>query len=118
MDRNIQFIFIVTILIYLGIIVHLLKNKKLNLKYTLLWILSGIILLIITLFPGMMFAISNIMSIKTPINSAFILAGMFVIIILITMTSIVSELNGKIRNLIQEVAILEKKIREIEKDNN
>ena len=63
-----------------------------------------------------MYWISNIIGIKTPINSALILGCMFIILILITITSIVSSLNKNLRMLIQEVALLEKRVRELEKN--
>ena len=118
MDTKIQIIFIITIIIYLSIIIQLLRKNKLNLKYTLLWIICAFSLLLVTLFPKTIVYISDFLGIKTPINSAFIIAGMFIVMILITITSIVSKLNSSIRVLIQEVAILEKRIRDIEKNNN
>lgn len=119
MESKVQIFFVIVVVAYLIFITHLLKKKKLNLKYTLLWLIAGIILLIVTIFPNLMYSISNILGIKTPINSALILASMFIIVILIAVTSIVSGLNNNLRILTQEVALLEKKIRELsQKDDN
>ena len=118
MESKVQIFFIIVVVAYLIFIIHLLKKKKLNLKYTLLWLIAGIVLLIVTIFPDLMYSISNILGIKTPINSALILASMFIIVILITITSIVSGLNNNLRVLTQEVALLEKKIRELSQKND
>jgi hypothetical protein len=42
---------------------------------------------------------------------------MFVVLILIVLTSIVSGLNQKTRILAQKIGLLEKQIRELSKDN-
>ena len=100
MSLSIQIFFIIAVLLYLCLIISLLKKKKLSLRYSLLWLVLGGLLLIITIFPKIMYLISNLIGIKTPINSALIIAGMFVIIILIAITSIVSKLNNTVRNLL------------------
>ncbi len=81
--------------------------------FNTLSIIASIVLLIVTIFPDIMYVISNQVGIETPINSALVLAGVFVIIILITITSIVSQLNRTVRVLVQEVALLEKRIRDV-----
>lgn len=117
MDSRLQIFFIAAIIIYLIVIIQLLKKKKLNLKYTLLWLGASFVLLVVTIFPGAVYTISKIIGIQTPINSALVLACMFVLMILITLTVIVSGLNQKVRTLTQKIALLEKRIRDIEKDD-
>lgn len=117
MNFKIQIFFILVVLVFLLFIIHLLKTKKLNLKYTLLWILATVILLVVSIFPQIMYSIADLVGIETPINVALILAGIFVILILISITSIVSELNKKLRSLVQEIALLKKQIKELKSDN-
>jgi len=112
-DSKLQAFFIIAIIGYLVVIVQLLKKKKLNLKYTLLWLIAAIVLLIATIFPRTVYFISTLIGIDTPINSALILAGIFVIIILITLTSIVSSLNQTVRSLTQKLGLLDKQVREL-----
>lgn len=120
MDSKLQIFFIIAVVVYLIAIIHLLKRGKLNLKYTILWLVAAFVLLIATIFPNLMYLLSSIVGIETPINSAIVLASMFMVIILITLTSIVSSLNQTLRSLVQKVALLEKELREIaneEKDD-
>lgn len=118
MSLNIQIFFIIAVMIYLIIIIDLLRKKKLNLRYSLLWLICGSLLLVITVFPKIMYLISDFIGIKTPINTALIIAGMFIVMILITITSIVSKLNNTTRVLTQELALLKKKIEDIYEDEN
>lgn len=48
-------------------------------------------------------------------NGLFIIAIGFIIMILLSLTSIASRQNRKIRTLTQELAILDKRVRELEK---
>ena len=52
MNLKITVFFVVVIVMYLAFIIHLLKKKKLELKYTLLWLIASFVLLIITVFPS------------------------------------------------------------------
>ena len=49
-------------------------------------------------------------------NGLFIMAFAFVIIIMMSLTSIVSKQANKIKLLIQELSIMEKRIRDLEKN--
>ena len=116
MERRIQIFFILAVVIFLMFIIHLLRTKKLNIRYTLIWLFLIAILLIVSIFPSIVYFITDFIGIKTPINSALIIAGIFVIIIIISITSIVSELNKKIRILVQELAIVKKELRDLKEE--
>ena len=106
---------IVAVLCYFFLILFFLKKKALSLKYTLLWILAGIILGIMVLFPNLLSIITHFLGFESNMNGLFILAFAFVAMILMSLTSIVSKQAEKIKTLIQQQAILEKRIRELER---
>lgn len=109
---------IIAIVAYFVIILWLLKDKKLSLKYTLLWILAGTVMAILVIFPSLLTWLSNLVGIQSSMNGLFIFCIAFVIMILMSITSIVTRLNRKVRVLSQEIAILEKRIRELEEKHN
>lgn len=115
MNLNLRLFLVICILVYLGIIINLLRKKKLNLKYTLIWLFSGIIMLIVSIFPQIINFLSSVIGIVDVTNAVFILEGMFVLVILLSLTSIVSHFNDRNRELIQKVALLEKRVRELER---
>ena len=55
------------------------------------------------------------MGIELPINGLFTIGIGFIIMILMSLTAIVSGQKKEIRILIQKMALLEKRIRELEK---
>ena len=106
---------IIGMLIYFAIIFKMLKDKSLTLKYTLVWIFSGVVMGIFVIFPELLASIIVIVGIQSNMNGLFLFGIAFIMMILMSLTAIVSRQNKKIRTLIQDNAILEKRIRDLEK---
>ncbi len=116
MTDKLRILLIIAVLCYFVVILKLLKDKALSLKYTLLWLLSGAVLGLMVLFPGTLAHIIHWFGIYSEMNGLIFLCIGFLIIICIALTSIVTRQNKKIRVLIQEVAIMEKRLREVENE--
>lgn len=102
------------VITYFIVICILLKNKVLSLKYVLLWLLAGLMMAILVVFPETLVWLNSLLGIQSVMNGLFIWALGFVICILLSLTSIVSRQNSKIRQLIQLTSRLEARIRELE----
>ncbi len=109
-----QMTILVGILFYFAAIFYLLKKKALTLKYTLMWIFSGIIMAIIAVFPILLKKLSILVGISTPSNALFAVILFVILLILMSLTSIISGLNEKNVKLTQSVGLLEKRVRELE----
>ena len=66
------------------------------------------------IFPKLLSLLTKMLGIESTMNGLYVLCIGFIIIILMALTSIVSRQSIKIRALIQENAMLEKRMREIE----
>ena len=64
--------------------------------------------------PELLVFIIHVFGIQDNMNGLFIFAIGFIIMILLSLTSIASRQNRKIRTLTQEMSILDKKVRELE----
>lgn len=111
---TLRIVLICAIIVYFLIILILLKDKKLSLKYTLLWLFAGVVMAVLVIHPMFLVMLTNMIGIQSAMNGLFIFCIAFMIMILMSLTSIVSRQNRKIRTLIQESAIYEKRIRELE----
>lgn len=118
MSERLQIVMIVIEVFYFAIILGLLKKKKLMLSYSLLWILSGIVLLVLTIFPELLKKCFKLIGVESPMNGLLSLCIFCIMIILISLTSIVSKQAQTIRGLTQSNAILEKRVRELEDKTN
>lgn len=102
------------ILIYFIAILGLLKKGMLSLKYTLAWLLSGVAIFLLVAFPQIIYWFSRLLGIHNGMNGIFVAVIGFLMLILMTITSIVSNHRNKIKRLTQELAFLEKRVRELE----
>ena len=90
----------------------------LSLKYTLLWLFSGFAMGILVLFPGLLDAFVKAVGIETPMYGLFVFAIFFILVIAMSLTAIVSKQTERIKDLAQDNAVLEKRVRELEKDGD
>lgn len=102
---------------YFIFILIFLKKKAISLKYTLLWLFAGFFMGIMVIWPQVLTWIIRIIGIESNMNGLFVLAIGFLMAILMSITSIVSRQSEKIKSLVQHIAMLEKRIRELENDN-
>lgn len=111
---TLRFVLIAAVICYFIVILYFLKQRALNLKYTLLWLLAGAVMGILVIVPELLTAIIHVFGIQDNMNGLFIFCIGFIIMILLSLTSIASRQNRKIRTLTQELAILDKRLREVE----
>jgi len=111
-----QYSFITVLAVFLIVIIYLLKRRALSLKYSLLWLFSGLMMLITSIFPGILSFVARKLGFQLPSNALFALVLGFLIMILLSITSIVSRQAEKIRKLTQASALLEKRVREMEEN--
>ena len=114
LSRTAMVAMLLALAFYAVLLAVLLKKKRLDLRYSLLWIFSGILMLILAVFPGILSALARAVGIYVHTNALFALILFCLILILMSLTSIVSVLNEKLKKLTQDNALLEKRLRELE----
>ena len=116
--RKFLVLLIIMVAIYLVVLYHMIKEHVTLLKYTLLWGLMGVILLIFAVFPSSVMWLANLFGIYSDTNFLFLFMIGFEFILLFSLTHIVSRQNENNKRLVQEIAILEKRVRELEQDSS
>lgn len=111
---KLQIVILLAVLIYFVVLFYLFRSKSLSLKYSLLWLFSGILLLVIALFPELLAWFTDLVGIQTPTNALFAVVLFCILLILISLTAIVSRQTDRIKNLTQSLALLEMRVRELE----
>ncbi|MBQ1821872.1 MAG: DUF2304 domain-containing protein [Lachnospiraceae bacterium] len=96
-------------------ITRLLRTKRLELKYVLLWYLVLIMLLILDLVPGALNGLTALLDFQLPVNMMFFAGFIFVLLILFSHTVILSELSKRNERLTQMVGLLDQRVTELEK---
>lgn len=102
----------VVALLYIG---NLVRIKRLELKYALIWFFVGLLLLVFDLFPRLLNWLTALLGISLPINMLTFLGLIFVLMIIFSQTIVISNLTRKCKRLTQEVGLLYKKVEDLEK---
>ena len=117
MSVKIQIIIAVLIICALIVIIDMIRKKRLELSYALSWLLVGIGVLILDVFPQLIKTISEKIGIVSPVNMVFFFGFCFSLVIIFVLTIAVSKLSIKIKQLAQQIAIYEKKETERRQQN-
>ena len=96
-------------------ITRLLRTKRIELKYVLLWYLVLIMLLILDLVPGALNGLTALLDFQLPVNMMFFAGFIFVLLILFSHSVILSELSKRNERLTQMVGLLDQRVTELEK---
>lgn len=100
-------IFSIIIIIFL---LYLIRKENVNIKYSLVWLVLFILLLICLLVPGLLEYITSVLGFQTSSNMVLSLLIAVLVIINIVNTVINSHQDKKIRLLIQEISLLKKDV--------
>jgi hypothetical protein len=109
MNIKLNISIILTGLFLILLIVNFVRKEKIPIKYALIWLLSGIIIVLIGLVPGFFFKISSFIGFKEMSNMVIAVFIFLIVLINIVLAVILSNQNKKIINLTQEVSLLKSK---------
>lgn len=107
MNSRIQIIIGIVIIIALSIIINMIRQKKLELRYALSWLGVGTSILVLDCFPQLITNISKMLGIASPINMLFFFGFCFSLIIIFSLTIAISRMSIRIKELTQEIALFE-----------
>lgn len=114
MSERFRLLLLIVVAVYLFTAVWLIRRKRLSLNYSLLWLLMLAVLLVMVLFPQVVYGLAGLLKIGLPINLLITGFAFFVLLMLFYLTCIVSRDNEKNRALTQQLALLENRVRELE----
>ena len=98
---------IATSIATLAFILDLVRRRKLKEEYAWLWILTGLGMLLLASWYGLLEWISHRIGAITVTTTLFIFALMFLLVISVHFSMVISRLTQQVRRLTQELAILE-----------
>lgn len=93
-------------------IFSMVRKERFLLKYTLVWLFAALIALIVAVDPQIAYVAARTLGFETPSNFVFFLALIFLIAICLSLSAIVSKQTLRIKELVQKIALLEKRMDE------
>jgi len=100
---------IITILIAVSlfvVILELVRRRKLREEYSWLWLLTGAVIIVLTLWYDLLLEISYIFGAVVPTSTLFFCAIIFLIFLCLQFSVKISKISDQIKNLAQELTII------------
>jgi hypothetical protein len=116
MDSRIQVLIAGGSLLLLITVLELVRRRRLLERYALLWLLASVVLLSLAIWRGALDRIAEGVGVANPPNALFIVGFGFVLWLLLHFSVAVSRLSDQTRILAQRLALLERRLREVEGD--
>jgi hypothetical protein len=110
MSNVLRIVLLIITLIYLFNIIKSIKSKKLQLSFSVFWLILGIIMCFAIIFPFVIENIANILGFEISSNMVFFVAIFLQTYLIFNLTIKLSKENQKNRLLIQEISLINKKI--------
>ena len=101
--------------IMLVIVFELVRQRRLMEKYSLLWLFAAAVLLLLSIFTGILGWFSDLIGISTPSNALFGVAIGFATLMLLHFSVTISKLTDQNKVLAQRLASTEERLRKVEK---
>ncbi len=90
----------------LFVVIELIRRDYLKERYSLIWLATAVVLIVFSVWRRLLDVVARFFGIYYAPSFLFLLAILFLIILLLHFSTIVSSLSEKNRRLAQEVAML------------
>jgi hypothetical protein len=100
--------------VLLGIVVELIRTRRLRERYALLWLATAGVILVFAAWRSGLHDLSRALGVAYPPNALFVLAILFMLVLLLHFSTVISKLSDRSTILTQRLALLEERIRELE----
>ena len=99
--------------VLLLVVFELIRSRRLRERYALLWLLTGVVLLVLSLWRGGLNTIAGWFGISGyPPAILFAVGILFILLVLLHYSTVISRLSDQSTILAQRLALLEERFRE------
>ena len=95
------------------LVLELIRRGKLREQYSLLWLFTALVLLVFTFWPGLVGFIAKITGLYY-LTALLVVSFLFLVMILLQFSTIISSLADKNKEVAQHLAILKWRIQNLE----
>ncbi len=93
-------------LVALLFVLELVRQRRLREEYSLLWLATAIVLLVLNVWRDLLHGLSAMVGIVYPPNLLFIVAVLFVLLLLLYFSMVITKLTQENKDIAQQVALL------------
>jgi hypothetical protein len=110
-ETRLTFVAALAVVAVLAVIVELIRRHRLQERYALLWIATGAVMLLLAIWRQALHAFADLIGVAYPPSALFMVAGLFMLAVLLHFSTVLSRLSEQNKTLAQRLALLEEKLR-------
>ena len=107
MDKRIQIVTLLAAVLLVILVIELVRRRRLSERYALLWLFSAFAILGLSIWQGLLEKLSKLIGVAYPPTALFLIAVVFILLLLLNFSTVLSRLQDETRILAQRLAILE-----------
>ena len=111
-ESRLTFVAAVAVVLVLAAIIELIRRHRLQERYALLWIATGGVMLFFALWRSALDRFAELVGVAYPPSALFMVAGLFVFVVLLHFSIVLSKLSEQNKTLAQQIALLEQRLRD------
>lgn len=108
---------IVAAICTLGIVVEMLRRRRLRERHAAWWLAAGTIALIISIFPGILSWAAAGLGFEVPVNLVFFVSIFLLFLVALQHSVELTKLEAHNRSLVERLVLLEIKVDELSQDS-
>lgn len=116
MDIKVRVIVFLVSLAWLCFVLRMVKRRRIWERYAIFWVYCGFAVLCMPIFVDIFDALLNRIGVEHPPSFFFLIAIFGILVILLQCTVEITTLVRRSRDTVQELAILEERVRRLEKE--
>jgi hypothetical protein len=97
-------------LVVLFVVLELVRRRKLQERYSMLWIATALVLFVLAIWSSALQTLSTAVGIAYPPTALFVAAGGFFLLMLLHYSTVLSRLSEQNIRLAQQVALMEERL--------
>ena len=87
-------------------VLELLRRRRLSEPYAILWLAASVVLLVLSVWDDLLETLADAVGIATPANALFVVGFGFILVLLLSFSTVISRLTRENKLLAQEIARL------------
>jgi hypothetical protein len=115
MDLHLRIAAVCATLVLLLMVLELVRRRRLLERYALVWMAVTALLILLTLWDGLLTRVASVIGIAYPPSALFVIAFGFVILLLLHFSVAVSRLTDQSKVLAQQLSLLDERLRRQER---
>jgi hypothetical protein len=88
------------------LIIELVRRRKLKEEYSLLWVITATVLVVLSIWYGLLVKLTHLMGGTVPSSTLFFCGMVFAVSLLLHFSTRISLLERRITSLVQEIGLL------------